>query len=98
MTRYIQDTALPSHGRRSNADNKGTVRVRISHWPQDIYTADEVDGFDLYLFIDLSTHSYHASAESFEGPSCHKITASVVVPDSVLDGIVRLASNKDSCR
>lgn len=95
-TKFIQDTSLPSHGRRAKADNTGTIRVKVSYWPRIILPVEGVAcGFDLHLNIDPASNTYHAMAETYDGPSLHILSKSVEVPPDILDGIVRLARRKE---
>ncbi len=65
MTKYTftQDLNLPSRGRRTKAQNTGTIRVHIHRGGAILFTMDP-DAFDIYLNMDLATQTYHATVEA----------------------------------
>ena len=90
---YTKDTTIPSHGRRSKADNAGFIRIKISRWPYTILT--RCDGFDFYLNIHPSTKTYNATIESTESSTSNRLSLSPDIPSDVLEQMVRLAINDD---
>ena len=88
---YTKDASLPSHGRRRRADNKGTVRVRISRRSGIFYSVGP-NGFDLYLNIRLANKTYYATLES-EDELGKKTVMEISVPTKVIEDIVVLSNN-----
>ena len=94
MATYIQDTNIPSHGKRSKADNAGTVRIKISRHEGCFITMEPTD-FDFYLNINLADKKYHATVETEAGFPPKKQVISVEVPSETLDIMAAIAQDKE---
>ena len=95
---FIQDINLPSHGRKTKAQNAGTVRVHIHHGSgMCLLTAPDV--FDLYLNINVAANTYHATveAEYLTGPwkEWKKHIIDVEVPTNILAEVIQMAQDKE---
>ena len=93
MAKYTQDPALPSHGKRANADNAGTIRVRITRDASFIITM-EPEAFDLYLNINPTAKTYNATVEYEANFGEKKNVVPVVVPDDVIEDVIKLSGDK----
>ena len=93
MINYIQDSHLPSHGKRAKIDNAGTIRVRISRGTGSYLGPGSVV-FDLYLNIDTKHKTYNATLEAEHVFPPQKEVTTVSVPSEVLNKVVGLARNK----
>ena len=93
MNTYKQDPDLPSRGKRNKADNVGTIRVRITRETGYIITM-EPEAFDLYLNINPVAKTYNATVEYEVNFGGKKNIVPVVVPDDVIEDVIKLTGNK----
>ena len=95
---FIQDTKLPAHGRRTKAQNAGTVRVHV-HRGGALYIPMNPDAFDIFLNVNLNAKVYHATVEAeYQTGPWHEIKKHVFdveVPSDILEELIRLAQDKD---
>ena len=95
---FTQDLNLPSHGRRTKAQNTGTIRVHI-HRGSTMFLTMNPDAFDIYLNIDLSAQTYHATveAEYCTGQSLEfeRHVFDVEVSSDILAEVIELAHDEE---
>ena len=93
MTKYRLDTTLPSHGRKTKADNAGNVSVSIFLRPNFICTGGIV--LNINLNINPAAMTYNATLENLDNGTGEFLVTPLEIPSDVLERMVRLAHNKD---